>query len=56
MHSPMAGITTQCQGWFASVVSFGRTPFFTPSEFQEMGYKMVIWPVSSLRVVAKAQE
>ena len=25
MHSPMAGITTQCQGWFASVVSFGRT-------------------------------
>ena len=25
MHSPIAGITTQCQGWFASVVSFGRT-------------------------------
>ncbi len=21
----MAGITTQCHGWFASVVSFGRT-------------------------------
>jgi methylisocitrate lyase len=38
------------------MTEFGRTPFFTASEFQEMGYKMVIWPVSSLRVAAKAQE
>jgi methylisocitrate lyase len=40
----------------ANMTEFGRTPFFTASEFQEMGYKMVIWPVSSLRVAAKAQE
>ncbi|HEY7244088.1 MAG TPA: methylisocitrate lyase [Xanthobacteraceae bacterium] len=40
----------------ANMAEFGRTPFFTASEFAEMGYKMVIWPVSALRVAAKAQE
>jgi methylisocitrate lyase len=40
----------------ANMTEFGRTPFFTASEFEEMGYKMVIWPVSSLRVANKAQE
>jgi methylisocitrate lyase len=40
----------------ANMTEFGRTPFFTANEFQEMGYSMVIWPVSSLRVANKAQE
>ena len=40
----------------ANMTEFGRTPFFTAAEFEEMGYKMVIWPVSSLRVANKAQE
>ncbi|WP_067217429.1 methylisocitrate lyase [Stappia indica] len=40
----------------ANMTEFGRTPFFTASEFEEMGYRMVIWPVSSLRVANKAQE
>ena len=40
----------------ANMTEFGRTPFFTASEFEDMGYKMVIWPVSSFRVAAKAQE
>src|SRR6185312_5667075 len=40
----------------ANMTEFGRTPFFTASEFEEMGYSMVIWPVSSLRVAARAQE
>ncbi len=40
----------------ANMTEFGRTPFFTASEFEAMGYKMVIWPVSSLRVANKAQE
>ena len=31
----------------ANMTEFGRTPFFTGAEFEEMGYKMVIWPVSS---------
>jgi methylisocitrate lyase len=40
----------------ANMTEFGRTPFFTTTEFEQMGYKMVIWPVSSLRVANKAQE
>ncbi len=40
----------------ANMTEFGRTPFFTAQEFQDMGYAMVIWPVSALRVAAKAQE
>jgi methylisocitrate lyase len=40
----------------ANMTEFGRTPFFTASEFEEMGYKMVIWPVSALRMAAKAQQ
>ncbi len=40
----------------ANMTEFGRTPFFTASEFEEMGYRMVIWPVSALRVANKAQE
>ena len=40
----------------ANMTEFGRTPFFTAAEFERLGYRMVIWPVSSLRVAAKAQE
>jgi methylisocitrate lyase len=40
----------------ANMTEFGRTPFFTKTQFEEFGYKMVIWPVTSLRVAAKAQE
>ena len=40
----------------ANMTEFGRTPFFTTAEFEAMGYRMVIWPVSSLRVANKAQE
>ncbi|HWL83665.1 MAG TPA: methylisocitrate lyase [Roseomonas sp.] len=40
----------------ANMTEFGRTPFFTAEEFEAMGYAMVIWPVSHLRVAAKAME
>jgi methylisocitrate lyase len=40
----------------ANMTEFGRTPPFTAREFEEMGYRMVIWPVSALRVAAKAHE
>lgn len=40
----------------ANMTEFGRTPFFTAREFEEMGFKMVIWPVSAFRVAAKAHE
>ncbi|WP_421995778.1 methylisocitrate lyase [Roseococcus sp.] len=40
----------------ANMTEFGRTPFLTAEEFQALGYAMVIWPVSHLRVAAKAWE
>lgn len=40
----------------ANMTEFGRTPFFTAAEFEAMGYAMVIWPVSHLRVAARAME
>jgi methylisocitrate lyase len=40
----------------ANMTEFGRTPYFTAHQFEEFGYKMVIWPVSSLRVAARAME
>ncbi|SDE84424.1 MULTISPECIES: methylisocitrate lyase [Paracoccus] len=40
----------------ANMTEFGRTPALTAEEFEELGYDMVIWPVSSLRVANKAQE
>jgi methylisocitrate lyase len=40
----------------ANMTEFGRTPYQTAAEFEALGYRMVIWPVSSLRVANKAQE
>lgn len=40
----------------ANMTEFGRTPYFTAQEFQDMGMSMVIYPVTSLRVAAKAYE
>lgn len=40
----------------ANMTEFGKTPLIPASEFEAMGYRMVIWPVSSLRVANKAQE
>ncbi len=40
----------------ANMTEFGRTPYMTGAEFEAMGYQIVIWPVSSLRVAAKAMQ
>jgi methylisocitrate lyase len=40
----------------ANMTEFGRTPYFTAAQFEAMGYRMVIWPVSALRMAAKAHE
>ncbi|MFD2249710.1 methylisocitrate lyase [Pseudochelatococcus lubricantis] len=40
----------------ANMTEFGRTPYYTAKEFEEFGYKLIIWPVSSLRIANKAQE
>ena len=40
----------------ANMTEFGGTPSSPCAEFEKMGYRIVIWPVSSLRVANKAQE
>lgn len=40
----------------ANMTEFGKTPFMTTEQFAALGFKMVIWPVSALRVAAKAHE
>ena len=40
----------------ANMTEFGKTPFMTAEQFQALGFKMIIWPVSALRVAAKAHE
>jgi methylisocitrate lyase len=39
----------------ANMTEFGKSPAMTADTLQEIGYRMVIWPVSSLRVANKAQ-
>ena len=42
-------------GWkMANMTEFGRTPHFTATEFQDMGFDIVIWPATSVRVEAFA--
>lgn len=40
----------------ANMTEFGQTPYLTAKEFENLGYAMVIYPVTSLRVAAKAYE
>lgn len=40
----------------ANMTEFGRTPYYTAEQFADWGFRMVIYPVSSLRVAAKAYE
>lgn len=40
----------------ANMTEFGKTPYITHSEFQQMGYNVVIYPVSTMRVANKAIE
>ena len=37
----------------ANMTEFGKTPYITASRFREMGYKYVIFPVTSFRAAAK---
>ncbi|HET7341557.1 MAG TPA: methylisocitrate lyase [Methylomirabilota bacterium] len=40
----------------ANMTEFGRTPLLPADELARLGYKMVIWPVTALRVAARAME
>ena len=38
----------------ANMTEFGKTPYLTVQQFEKLGYRLVIFPVTSLRVAAKA--
>jgi methylisocitrate lyase len=40
----------------ANMTEFGKTPLTTADELARLGYKVVIWPVTALRVAARAME
>lgn len=40
----------------ANMTEFGKTPYYTAEQFQVFGYSLVIYPVTSMRVAAKAYE
>jgi methylisocitrate lyase len=40
----------------ANMTEFGKSPLLSVKELQQMGYKMIIFPVSTLRIAMKATE
>jgi methylisocitrate lyase len=38
----------------ANMTEFGRTPYLSVAEFEALGYRLVLFPVSALRVATKA--
>ena len=38
----------------ANMTEYGKTPYLTAARFQDLGYRMVIYPVSAMRVAIKA--
>lgn len=40
----------------ANMTEFGKTPYYTAQQFEQWGFRMVIYPVTSIRVAAKAYE
>jgi len=40
----------------ANMTEFGKTPYFGVEKFKQMGYKIIVFPVSTMRVAMKATE
>lgn len=40
----------------ANMTEFGRTPYLRVSEFEDLGYRVVLFPVTTLRIAVKAIE
>jgi methylisocitrate lyase len=38
------------------MTEFGKTPYLSVEEFRQLGYKIVIFPVSTMRIAMKAVE
>ncbi len=40
----------------ANMTEFGKTPYLTAREFEDLGYRLVLFPVTLLRTATKAME
>lgn len=40
----------------ANMTEFGKTPYLSVSEFEDLGYRLILFPVTALRVATKAIE
>ena len=40
----------------ANMTEFGKTPYLTAGEFEDLGYRLVLFPVTALRMAAKTIE
>ncbi len=40
----------------ANMTEFGKTPYLSAGEFEDLGYRLVLFPVTALRMAAKAVE
>jgi methylisocitrate lyase len=40
----------------ANMTEFGKTPYLTVREFEDLGYRLILFPVTLLRVATKAME
>ena len=40
----------------ANMTEFGKTPYLTAREFEDLGYRLILFPVTLLRVATKAME
>ena len=40
----------------ANMTEFGKTPYISAKEFEEMGYSLVIFPLTAFRTMTKAVE
>ncbi len=40
----------------ANMTEFGKTPYLTAKEFEDLGYRVVLFPVTALRMATKAVE
>lgn len=40
----------------ANMTEFGKTPYLSAREFEDLGYRIILFPVTALRIAAKAVE
>ncbi|MGQ0694338.1 MAG: methylisocitrate lyase, partial [Nitrospiraceae bacterium] len=40
----------------ANMTEFGKTPYLSVGEFEDLGYRLVLFPVTALRIATKSIE